>query len=284
MAAHFALLTALGESGQSSNWPDNRHLRLPSARPLPSSLLRVISPPPPSPVYPEPATVHPNRSPARQAIVDGRERSTTCIRMEPQVDSPKLTGLCCTRAVDEAPRRHERINGDQGRQQPAKPSPQQARSLRHARIGPNPSPKGGAKAVNALLEAMRDPTIAVIVGAVIGVVGTILVALINRRSEWAQARRRRKKAKHKAALQSVCPHTEIVVNGTQIVLEPLWWKTPGTWIYSCRLCGGQCDQRGAEWNAEIWAKMEASQLLETLVPRIERARRARRKYDEAIED
>ena len=142
----------------------------------------------------------------------------------------------------------------------------------------------GTEKVNTLIEAIMNPAIAGIVGAVVGVVGTILVALINQRSEWAKNRRRRKKAKWKAALQSVCPHTEFEMNGTEIVLEPLWWKTPGTWIYSCRMCGGQCDQRGAERNAEIWAKMDAIQVLKTLIPRIEKAQQARRKYDEAIAD
>lgn len=131
----------------------------------------------------------------------------------------------------------------------------------------------------AIVELLKNPAVAVVVGAVLATIGTISVALINRRTEWAASRRERKKARLMSKLQAVCPHVECRLDGPNIVLEALWWKQPGTWIYSCRLCGAHADPRGAERAIELWRNASPEDLTRHLLPHLKAAKKARSRYD-----
>lgn len=135
-----------------------------------------------------------------------------------------------------------------------------------------------------IVELLKDPAVAVVVGAVLATIGTISVALINRRSEWVASRRERKKARLMSKLQAVCPHVECRLDGPTIVLEGFWWKQPGTWIYSCRLCGAQADPRGAERTVEQWRIASLDDVTKHLLPRLKAAQKARSRYDAVVGD
>lgn len=132
---------------------------------------------------------------------------------------------------------------------------------------------------SAMIDVLKEPAVAGIVGAVIGAAGAIVVALINKKGDWAASRMERKKARLKHKLQSVCPHVELSIDGQSIVLEELWWKPPGTWIFTCRLCGAHADPHGAERTVEVWRNASVDELTNQLLPRLKAAQGARSRYD-----
>ena len=132
---------------------------------------------------------------------------------------------------------------------------------------------------SAMIDVLKEPAVVGVVGAVIGAAGAIVVALINKKGDWAASRRERKKARLKHKLQSVCPHVELSIDGQKFVLKGLWWKPPGTWIFTCRLCGAHADPHGAERTVEAWRNASVEELTNQLLPRLKAAQRARSRYD-----